>query len=218
MPRVRLTQTLHQLYLQEKIPSIIVVGIHAADRLHEYGIAGQPDYKGRGNKAGLYNQFIITELLPYIKEEYPVTTDPTKTAFAGFSLGGLSALDIVWNYPKTFQNVGIFSGALWWRHTIAAKWENPDAYRIVHEIIEQDAYRPGLRFWFQTGTMDEKEDRNNNGVIDAIDDTLDLISLLKKKGYPNSDIHYREVVNGIHHPSTWGMVLPEFLEWCFGKG
>lgn len=217
MPRVRLTQTLHQLYLQEKIPSIIIVAIHAADRLHEYGTSKQADYKGRGNKADGYAQFIATEVLPFIKEEYPITSDPSKTAFAGFSLGGLSALDIVWHYSYVFQSVGVFSGALWWRHTLTADNEDPDAYRIVHEMMQQDRYRSNLRFWFQTGTMDEKEDRNNNGVIDAIDDTLDLISILKQKGYPNQDIHYREVENGIHHPATWGMVMPEFLEWCFGE-
>ena len=216
MKQVRLTQTLHQLFLKEEIPSIIAVAVHAADRLHEYGTAGQPDYKGRGSKAGRYAKFITKELLPFIQERYPCTKEASKTAFAGFSLGGLSAIDIVWNNPHLFQKAGIFSGALWWRHS-DFKEGDPDAHRIMHEIIQDDEHRPGLRFWFQTGTLDEKDDRNNNGIIDSIDDTLDLIEVLTNKGYTDQDIHYREVAGGIHHPSTWGQVLPEFLTWCFGR-
>ena len=215
MKQVSLTPTLHRLFLEEKIPSIVVVGVHAADRLHEYGTAGQPDYKGRGSKAGLYANFISKELLPYIIGKYPCTSEAHKTAFAGFSLGGLSALDIVWNHSHLFQKVGVFSGALWWRHSEFHPSE-PDAHRIIHETIQRDEPRPGLKFWLQTGTMDEKDDRNNNGIIDAIDDTLDLIEVLTNKGYTDKDIHYREVEGGTHHPHTWGQVMPEFLTWCFG--
>lgn len=214
MKAVKLTQTLHQLYLLEKIPSIIVVGIHAGERLHEYGTAGQLDYKGRGSKAGLYAHFITKELLPFIQKKYPCSRENQQTAFAGFSLGGLSAMDITWNNPQHFGKVGVFSGALWWRRTDFTP-EDPDAGRIMHEIVLQDEFRPNLKFWFQTGTLDEKEDRNNNGIIDAIDDTMDIMAILKKKGYPATAMHYREVEGGIHHPSTWARVLPEFLIWCF---
>lgn len=216
MRSVHLTPTLHRLFLEETIPSIIVVAIHAADRLQEYGTAGQPDYKGRGSQAGRYAKFIAKELLPYIHNHYPCSSFASQTAFAGFSLGGLSALDIVWNHPHLFNRVGVFSGALWWRHSDFHPGD-PDAHRIMHENIQDDEHRPGLQFWLQAGTKDEKDDRNNNGIIDAIDDTLDLIEVLTNKGYTDQDIHYREVEGGTHHPHTWGQVMPEFLTWCFGK-
>ena len=44
----------------------------------------------------------------------PVASFKEKS-FCGFSLGGLSALDIVWNHPTEFTKVGVFSGSLWWR-------------------------------------------------------------------------------------------------------
>jgi enterochelin esterase-like enzyme len=216
MKQVRLTQTLHHLFLKEKIPSIMVVAIHAADRLQEYGVSGQPDYKGRGSRAGRYAKFITKELIPFVQHQYPCTLEAAKTAFAGFSLGGLSAINIVWNHPHLFQKVGVFSGALWWRHTEFIDGD-PDAHRIMHETIQDDEHQQGLKFWFQTGTLDEKDDRNHNGIIDSIDDTLDLIEVLTNKGYTDKDIHYREVAGGIHHPSTWAHVLPEFLTWCFGR-
>ena len=217
MRAVRLTRTLHQLFLENKTPSFIAVGIHAGERIQEYGVAGYPDYKNRGSKAGRYAKFVTSELLPYIQKNYRAETSPEQVAFAGFSLGGLSAIDIVWNHPHLFGSVGIFSGALWWRHSDFDE-NDPDAHRIIHENLAGDELRPGLRFWFQAGTHDEADDRNNNGIIDAIDDTLDLMEILKKNGYPHTDVHYREVEGGVHHPRTWGEVMPEFLTWLFKKG
>ncbi|HRG08691.1 MAG TPA: esterase family protein, partial [Cyclobacteriaceae bacterium] len=67
-----------------------------------------------------------------------------------------------------------------------------------------------------TGLLDEQSDRNKNSVIDSIDDTLDLIVELTKKGYrPFHDIHYLELPQGAHDLPTWGRALPEFLKWAF---
>ena len=217
MKAVRLTDTLLQLYTSQQIPSLIVAAIHAGERLQEYGTAHRPDYRNRGSKAHFYTQFIVNELVPHLWGNYPVRKEAHHVAFAGFSLGGLSAMDIVWNHPKIFGKAGIFSGSFWWRSCDFCE-NDPDGGRIMHELLAQSQRRPGMKFWFQTGTMDETDDRNNNGVIDAIDDTLDIIDILKKMGYHHKhDIRYREVKDGIHHPSTWVKVLPEFLAWAFGQ-
>ena len=55
----------------------------------------------------------------------------------------------------------------------------------MHKLIREGDYKPGLQFYFTTGSLDEKMDRNNNGIIDSIDDTLGLIEELEKKGYQN---------------------------------
>ncbi|MFY1005233.1 alpha/beta hydrolase-fold protein, partial [Escherichia coli] len=75
------------------------------ERKREYGVAGHPDYLDRGDKAGAYTSFIIEELLPFTGETYQVFSFREK-AFAGFSLGGLSAMDIVWNHPGLFSRAG----------------------------------------------------------------------------------------------------------------
>jgi enterochelin esterase family protein len=192
---------------------VLVAGIHAdSHRMEEYGTVGQVDYQGRGARAAAYEAFVLGEFLPYLERRYRLSPEATDRAFVGFSLGGLSAFDLVWRSPQRFARVGVFSGSLWWRAT-PFRETAPDADRIVHDTVERDPHRPGLRFWFQAGTRDETDDRNGNGIIDAIDDTLQLITLLKLKGYTPDDIHYEEVEGGTHDVETWAAVFPQFLHW-----
>lgn len=214
LPVMHFAGILERLFFHHSVPHFIAVGIHASgERMHEYGTARQADYKRRGGKAPEYTKFIINELLPHLERRFRILQSPRHRVFAGFSLGGLSALDIVWAHPHIFGTAGVFSGALWWRWSEVHP-ENPDADRIIHDIIRQTMHwHTGQRFWFQCGTLDEEDDRNGNGVIDSIDDTLDLIRELRLKGCPEHDVRYLEMEDGRHEPHTWGQAMPDFLTW-----
>jgi enterochelin esterase-like enzyme len=209
---------LSNLHSKNEIRPLLAVAIHASkERKREYGIADQPDYLGRGDKAGLYTSFIMKELIPHIKKTYAIDSFHEK-AFAGFSLGGLMALDIVWKHPAEFSRVGVFSGSLWWRNIDQMEEDyDDDKHRIMQQQVRNGEYHPGLKFFFQCGNMDETKDRNNNGIIDSIDDTLDLIAELEAKGYDRQkDICYLEFSDGKHDVPTWGRAMPEFLKWGWG--
>jgi enterochelin esterase family protein len=212
-----LKETLEDLTNNNRIKPTIVIAMHAGeDRLQEYGTAGKPDFKKRGTKADLYTAFIKTELLPKIAELTGIEQFET-TAFAGFSLGGLSALDIAWNNPQLFNKAGAFSGSFWWRSKDLSKGYT-QADRIMHSIVRNTATKPNLKIWLQTGTKDETTDRNKNGIIDSIDDTIDLIYELEQKGFKRpGDIQYLEVVGGSHNTETWAKAMPKFLCWAFGR-
>ncbi len=195
---------------------LICVGIHCGpDRKLEYGTAYAADFKGRGSKAGLYTKFIFDELLPFIRKTLGVPSFRDKS-FAGFSLGALSAMDIVWNHPSEFNRVGVFSGSLWWRRKGYDDGYNDEQDRLMHLQIRKGGFYPWLRTFIQCGLLDEKEDRNNNGVIDSIDDALDLIIELKAKGYTDAHIHYLELEDGAHDVPTWARAFPAFLQWGWG--
>lgn len=217
LAQMEMEEMLSNLYGKWKIEPVIVVGIKAGDdRLLEYGVAGKPDFKKRGSKAAAYTNFVIKELLPFVQTEVPVTINGRR-AFAGFSLGGLTAFDITWNNANLFDAVGVFSGSFWWR-----KKDLSDGYtdddRILHETIRETSQKPELKFWLMTGTADETADRNQNFIIDSIDDTIDVVKELLKKGYNRKeDIAYFEMVGGKHDVPTWGKAMPKFLEWAFGK-
>jgi enterochelin esterase-like enzyme len=218
MERMGFEGLLNTLYEQQAISPVLCVGIHAGtERKMEYGTASQPDFKGRGAKAPEYSRFIMEELLPLIQIIYHLPFTKTK-AFAGFSLGALSALDIVWNHPDEFSTIGVFSGSLWWRskdqHDVTY---NDQTDRIMHQMIKNSSTRPPLKFFFESGMLDEQRDRNRNGVIDSIDDTLDLIEELKTKGYSDSEIEFLLLEDGKHDVETWGKAMPAFLKWAFPR-
>lgn len=208
---------LDQLYHHNSIRPIICAGMHcSADRKNEYATANILDYKGRGTKAAMHTRFVMEEVIPFIKKTYSIENFKEKS-FAGFSLGGLSALDIVWNNANEFTTAGIFSGSFWWRDKAQEDPTfNEDTDMIMHQQIRKKPFYPWLKFFFEVGTKDETADRNNNGIIDAIDDTLSLIDELKKKGYTNSDIKYLELQDGYHNVATWARAFPEFLKWAMG--
>ena len=216
LPRMNFAGILTELFSSHSLPPIVAIGIHASgERIREYGTSRQPDYKGRGDKAGLYHTFLQDELIPYLYRQYKLSEEPEDRAIAGFSLGALSALDFGWAYPNIFGVVGVFSGALWWRWS-DVRPDDPDADRIMHDIVYNTAQVDHNQyFWFQCGTLDEEDDRNNNGVIDSIDDTLDMIKAIKSKGFREESIRYLEIQDGKHDPETWGLAMPDFLRWAF---
>lgn len=210
---------LSYLLQTETIVPLLCVGIHAGeDRLLEYGMISTPDFRGRGAKAPLYRLFIIEELLPYIHKRYNKAAFK-EIAFAGFSLGGLSALDMVWNHPGIFSRAGVFSGSLWWRLKDKKDKEYSEAAdRLMHRAIRQGRYHAGLKFFFACGEQDETEDRNNNGVIDSIDDTIDLMRELLGRGYlEGKDMQYLQMPDGKHDVRSWAKALPVFLKWGWRK-
>ncbi|MDQ4139222.1 MAG: alpha/beta hydrolase-fold protein [Bacteroidota bacterium] len=209
-------QILLNMYQKKDIQPVVTVGIKAGNRLQEYGISGQPDFKGRGSAALEYRQFIMQELLPAIYTQTNFSAFASYT-IAGFSLGALSAFDVAWHEDNIFSKVGAFSGSFWWRSKDFTM-EEPDEHRIAHTLINNSSTKPGLKFWIQAGTQDEKSDRNQNGIIDSIDDSTSLIYELYQKGYQKGkDVRYVELIGGKHDVATWGKMMPEFLCWAFGK-
>ena len=125
------------------------------------------------------------------------------------------ALDIVWNYPLEFNKAGVFSGSLWWRSLDHTHDDYEDElHRIMHQQIKKGRHQPNLKFFLTTGSLDETHDRNENGIIDSIDDTLALIEDLETLGYTNgTDIRYINYEDGKHDIATWKRAMPEFLKW-----
>lgn len=217
LDRMNLRSQLEEHTLAGTLSPTLVVGVHAGDRLREYGTADRPDYQGRGDLAAAHEAFLLEELIPFLENRFNIRKNSSHRAIAGFSLGGLNAFDLAWRHPEEFGVAGIFSGALWWRHK-AFREDRPDADRIVHDYVRRTKKAPPTRFWFMAGTEDEVDDRNNNGIIDAIDDTLQLMDLLTDKGKKEgTDFTYLEVQGGRHEPETWGKVVMDFLYWREGK-
>lgn len=215
MKAVKLRETLQDLQERELMEPVVVAAVHApADRRQVYGVAAEADFKERGILAADYSKFVVQELLPYLLNNYRAKAEPG--VVAGFSLGGLQAFDLAWNQHQYFSHVGVFSGSFWWRRK-AYDAGYTDADRIMLDQVQKSSASPALKYWLQTGTEDETDDRDKDGVIDAVGDTRDLVRLLLHKGYDYwRDMRYVEVPGGKHNQDTWGQLMPDFLQWAFG--
>lgn len=216
MPQWRLAETLDRLVGAGVIEPVVVAAVPAsAVRRDEYGMAGALDFAGRGRHAKAFQDLLAGEVLPWLRENHHVAAEAARTGIFGASLGGLGAFDAAWRRPRVFGLAGIFSGSLWWRaddSSVAAQ----QASRIAHRLVRDTVTRPALRIWLQAGTRDETDDRDGNGVIDAIQDTTELVDELVAKGFRRGDdVVYHQIEGGEHHESTWARALPEFLRWAF---
>jgi enterochelin esterase-like enzyme len=218
---LKLRETVATLIARKRIEPIVVVAIPANEaRMQEYGTAVAANAQGMGADAAAYVRFVTEEVVPAIRYHFRVREGAADTAVLGASLGGLSAFDLAWNRPDIFGIVGVMSGSFWWRAAAESKEVTAaePGQRIAHAMVRWGEKRDGLRFWFEAATQDEVSDRDQNGVIDAIQDTLELMEELAELGYERGrDMVYVEMRGGRHDYDTWSRVLPNFLEWAFGR-
>jgi enterochelin esterase-like enzyme len=216
--QLRVKKIVDSLYKKKLIQPLVVVAIDAVDRMQEYGVAGFPDYQRNGASAEKYSNFIINELLPFVKKQSGVRKF-NSISFAGCSLGALSALDVSWDNGDKIDKVGMLSGSFWFRDKDAADPDySDDKDRIILNKIRSSRKRPHLKYWFYAGGKEETADRDKDGIIDVIDDTKDLVDLIKKKNVcPPQDVVYTESKDGQHNYDSWSRVFPQFLIWAVGR-
>ena len=150
-----------------------------------------------------FAEFLARELIPWVRRGYRVTDDPSRTAIAGSSLGGLAAACAAVRYPDVFANVLSLSGSFYWRPPDEAE---PEAF------VRQLATSPKLplRFYLEAGLM---EDRPRPEGPSLLASNRHLRAVLRDRGYT---IEYREF-NGGHSILNWRGSLADGLLALFGR-
>jgi len=150
-------------------------------RIQDTGTAGSLILNSAAQGCGLY-QICGYRIIALIKKETGVSDFDT-TAFAGFSLGDYPLWILAGNHPEFLIKL-VFSGSFWWR---SKNWVRliPIMTALCINIIRNTAAKPGFKFWLQTVQRMKLPDRNQNGIIDSIDDTVDLIKEWNIKLYPS---------------------------------
>ncbi len=217
LPAMGLEQGLNVLYAEGELEPIIVVGIPASDdRGGEYGTGSIKDVDGAGARAQEYVDFLLQEVMPLAESHYRILPGPQNTALIGWSLGGLTAFYVGWNYPDQVGITGAFSGSFWWRTNINSLQDLLDS-RVAQKMVRESTANPPLRMWFSAGTGEfPYQDRDKNGIVDMVQDTTDLVAELAQKGYQaGTDYKYEQIDGGTHDQATWAKVIPDFLRWAF---
>ncbi|MFZ2754187.1 MAG: alpha/beta hydrolase-fold protein [Lysobacteraceae bacterium] len=244
---VALQATLDALIDRGEIRPLLAVAIDMPkDRMGAYGFSERVAQRGLvtphrageiGTQSHAYSEWVATQLVPAIDAQYRTRSRPEARTILGWSLGGANALDLGWQYPEVFANVGAFSPSLW----LSPK---PDdiagiqASRFAQQMIAAGAYHAGSRFFFAVGDAEETDDRDGDGVIDVLDDTRDLIDGwrvageteprakgLRQLGHSMNLDHAAKatradaalfiLAGGKHEQASWAKMLPEFLRWAY---
>ncbi|HEX8778891.1 MAG TPA: alpha/beta hydrolase-fold protein [Rhodanobacter sp.] len=248
MPAVGLLPTLTALCRAHAIRVPIVVAVRMLhDRMGTYGLSDRASgrslsadtkYGPVGQRAQAYSQWLATRLVPWIDAHYRTRRDAAARSMLGWSLGGLNAFNLGWQYPEVFGRVGAFSPSFWLatdRGSAAAV----ERTRLAQRMVDRGPKRPGLRFWFAAGTAEETNDRDHDGVIDVIGDIRDLVDGYRAPGgfrlrglhqlgyavnadyaaHPgrHADVAVYLLPGGRHNQASWAKMLPLFLRWDDGR-
>ena len=174
-----------------------------------------------------FNQFLVKELLPWVKRQYHVTADPKKTVVIGGSLGGGASLFAGFSHPEVFGNVISLSGGHMYRQTRAELFQPLQPGQVFSDedfpesewLTRQIAAKPkfALRVYLSVGLL---EDLQWQGTLprfaypSLILATRHLRDVLQAKGY---QIFYNEY-NGAHEALSWRGTLADGLIALIGKG
>lgn len=181
-----------------RMKKCIVVGIdNGGDkRLNEYcpydfsltGIAA--NNKTNKGEGGLYADFLVKTLKPFIDKRYRTAKDKKNTFVAGSSMGGLISLYAALKYPTVFGGVAVFSPAFW----------------VSGSKIYQDIRKKGKsvrsKVYFFGGKLE-------GGSM--IPDMLKAFQGMAAVSKSTMTTVIRD--EGLHNEATWRKEFPLFYEW-----
>lgn len=98
------------------IDRMIVVGIHAEDRMQDYTIPGYQKY----------GESLIKEIKPWIDESFRTLSGPQHTGVMGSSLGGVVSFFLAWEWPDIFGNVACLSSTFTYRDNLIERVREED--------------------------------------------------------------------------------------------
>ncbi len=186
-----------------QIRPLIVVGIeNTSDRAFEYTPA--PDRSRGGGGAGLYADFVLNDLKPFIDQTYRTLPDRENTGVAGSSLGGIVSLYLAWAHPEVFSRVAALSTSYGWA----------DGH-ILNYVAERNP-PPGVRVWIDVGTAEDRSDRDGDGVPDIIQLHRRMRDIMMEKGLSiPGQLKYVEDEGAVHNERAWSARLPRALQFLF---
>ena len=167
---------LDNLINENKIDPIVAVFVPPVDRSNEYAFS----------QRFLFEDFIIEELIPYIRNRYKVRLDAGGNAMTGFSFGGLISTQICYNNPEVFGLCGPMSPAYW-----------PNDKEVLFDVL--NGSKKDLTFYIDWGSYE----------FDLATDGRILVQNLISKGYEN--VAWNEWHEG-HSWGNWYAHLDNVLE------
>jgi len=165
-----------------------------------------PDFASRSELVNFpaYLDFLKQEFIPWARQTYHVTTDPSLTIVGGSSLSGVTAAIAALRYPDLFGNVISQSGWFGWKPEDDTEHEWM-ARQFAH------ATKASVRFYLEAGSLEFDEGSRDQPSL--LLSNRHLRTVLQAKGY---SVYYNEY-QGAHQPVVWQGTLADGLLSLIGK-
>ena len=147
-----------------------------------------------------YAEFLLTEILPSVRDRYRIADEPDRWAIGGGSSGGSCAFTVAWMRPEWFGLVLSFLGSF-------AQIRGGNRYP---ELIQETPKKP-LRVFLQAATRDANW---NAPELNWFSANLRVAAALAERGY---DVRL-VLGDGGHDPNHAGAILPDALRWLWRRG
>lgn len=162
-----------------------------------------------------FSQAMVEELVPWARETFSLTDDPSRTIINGRSFGGLCSAYIALKYPEVFGNVLMQSGSCWYHPSLILGYRKSTSYEpdeIIGTPIETPTIlteyaaspRVPIRIYQEVGSHEYGPPPTRWWQIFASRHFRDLV---QAKGYP---LTYREFDGG-HDDAWWRGTLADGL-------
>jgi enterochelin esterase-like enzyme len=147
-----------------------------------------------GDWSGIWEDFLVHDVLPWADAHLPVLRDRADRTLAGLSAGGYGAVDIGLRHPGLFGTLEAWSGS----------FESPSSSHDPSLLVRREApllRSLGTRFFLSSGTTHDR--------LTAAD-TRSFSATLRSLGLP----HELALAPGGHDGALWRQQLPAALQYA----
>lgn len=206
----QLPTILDNMIADHRLPAMIAVMINSG--------GGDAQGSERGLEydtvSGKYAEFIETEVLPKIAQDYHVvfTKDPEGRMTMGGSSGAACALTMAWFRPDLYHRVLSYSGTFVNQQSPLNPESPHGAWEYHEHLIPQSPPKP-LRIWMHVGEMDLRYKDDESTLHNWVMANQRMAAALKAKGYHYQFLLARE--SGHVDGRVVRQTLPQALEWVW---
>jgi len=209
---VRAPNVLDNLIDRREIPVMLAVFINPGRRPDQPEPTPQEWGDRNTNRPAEYNSLddkyprvIVDELLPALKKDYNISSDPEQRGIGGASSGAIAAFTVAWERPNEFHKVLSIVGSF-------VNLRGGDAYS---GIVRKSERKP-IRIFLQDGRNDNRgRGRDEAAPYDERRDwflqNVRLMQALAEKGY---DVNYAWGI-GRHGQKQGGAIFPDMMRWLW---
>lgn len=175
-------------------------------------VVGIPNSPARDSELNLttrdgkaYCNFVINEVMPFIKKRFPVSKNRADHIIAGSSMGGLMSFQMAFEHPDVFGGAICMSSAF---HTKLSD--------IMNKVKNSEHVPLNVKFYIDTGEFELVEEEHMDESIVTLYEQM--VELLKQKGY-REDINLKAYFHkgAKHHEKYWAERLDIPLKFLLKK-